>query len=435
MSTPIYSVRGARQMDAATVAKAQAEADLLKAQATAQAEQAKAETERARRQAAAEARRQAEEERERRRERRAAKRRQARARWRVAMNERRELLVTVAVITLFVAVALPAQIDFLATKWVWPMAAAGGVSLESLTWMFAIQGQRRERRGLSARVHRTGTWTAATVAAGINLGHGADMWGWGFAVVAALGSLAAPVAYETYRLSLSEDEHGRTPEEIRQAFARRRHHRKVHRLSIRLQSATVPPMPMEQAWEMAWRMVHAAEPGITQRWLKRHNKRAEKVATLATARDDSTPMPSLAMFAPASPQPVREERTGRTAAEPAERTAAGEERTEAEKDRTEKRTDAANAQATRRTPAVQGARTLARETARRAYDDAEMEQLRQRAQQAYAESLDAGRPIGPAALAKEFGFSEGWGRKRIKAVEAERAASRQLHLVAASGDA
>ncbi|MGI5469639.1 hypothetical protein [Streptomyces sp. CA-132043] len=422
MSTPIYSARGARQMDAATVAKAQAEADLLKAQATAQAEQAKAETERARREAAAEARRQAEEERERRRERRTAKRRQARARWRAAMNERRELLVTVVVITLFVAVALPAQIDFLATKWVWPMAAAGGVSLESLTWMFAIQGQRRERRGLSARVHRTGTWTAAMVAAGINLGHGAGTWGVGFAVVAALGSLAAPVAYETYRLSLSEDEHGRTPEEIRQAFARRRHHRKVHRLSIRLQSATVPPMPMEQAWETAWRMVHAAEPGITKRWLKRHNKRAAKVATLAAAQHEmDTPMPSLAMFAPTEPQPVREERTeapeGRTPVRP------------------EKRTDGANAQVARRTPAVQAARTLASETARRAYDDAEMERLRQRAQQAYAESLDAGRPIGPAALGKEFGFSEGWGRKRIKAVEAERAASRQLHLVAASGDA
>jgi hypothetical protein len=57
-----------------------------------------------------------------------------------------------------------------------------------------------------------------------------------------------------------------------------------------------------------------------------------------------------------------------------------------------------------------------------------MEQLRQRAQQAYADSLAAGQPIGPAALAKEFGFSEGWGRKQIRAVDDQRARDR-LHVV------
>jgi len=60
-----------------------------------------------------------------------------------------------------------------------------------------------------------------------------------------------------------------------------------------------------------------------------------------------------------------------------------------------------------------------------------LERTRQRAEQAYADSLDAGAPIGPAALAREFGFSEGWGRKRIKAVDARRAeeARRSLHAV------
>lgn len=71
----------------------------------------------------------------------------------------------------------------------------------------------------------------------------------------------------------------------------------------------------------------------------------------------------------------------------------------------------------RRTPDSASARALTR----RAYDEAETERKRQRAQQVYAESVDAGRPIGPKALGSEFGFSEGWGRKQIKAVEAQRA--------------
>ena len=66
-------------------------------------------------------------------------------------------------------------------------------------------------------------------------------------------------------------------------------------------------------------------------------------------------------------------------------------------------------------------RTAVRATRSRAYDEAELERARQRAEQAYADSLAAGKPIGPAALGREFGFSEGWGRKRIKAVEARRA--------------
>lgn len=78
-------------------------------------------------------------------------------------------------------------------------------------------------------------------------------------------------------------------------------------------------------------------------------------------------------------------------------------------------------QASRRTPTPsKPRRTAARTTRSKAYDEAEMERVRQRAEQVYAESLDAGKPIGPAALGREFGFSEGWARKRIKAVDARR---------------
>ncbi|GHJ36033.1 hypothetical protein Sm713_16420 [Streptomyces sp. TS71-3] len=74
-----------------------------------------------------------------------------------------------------------------------------------------------------------------------------------------------------------------------------------------------------------------------------------------------------------------------------------------------------------RTSDVQRPRTPVRPTQSKSFDEAELERTRQRAEQTYAESLTAGSPIGPAALGRAFGFSEGWGRKRIKAVEARRA--------------
>lgn len=104
-----------------------------------------------------------------------------------------------------------------------------------------------------------------------------------------------------------------------------------------------------------------------------------------------------------------------------------EERTSA---RTTTSPDAANAQVSGRTPAVRRpertppdrpARTPVRDTRSKIFDEAELERTRQRAEQAYADSLDAENPIGPAALGREFGFSEGWGRKRIKAVDSRRA--------------
>ncbi|MFG2206076.1 hypothetical protein [Streptomyces sp. NPDC048638] len=432
----IYSARGARQMDAATVAKAHAEADLLRAQAAAATGKADVEVERVRQEAAAQARRERRLEREENATARRERRRATFARIGGQMGAHRVTLVTVAVIALFVSVALPAQIDFLGSRWAWPMAVAGGVSLESLTWMFAIQGQRREQRGLSAGVHRAGTWSAALVAAGINLAHGAQMWGFGFGVVAAVGSLAAPVAYETYRLSVSEDDTGASPEEIRHNRRRRRHHRKVHRAAMRLRWATVPPMDEARAWETAWRMVHAAEPGVTRRELKRHTKRAGKVAQLVTEHADAGPLPSLELFT--GP------RTDAPAAVPEqERTDADEGAGERTQDRTDERANGPYEQVKprtpqppkpTRTPPVRPARTTARAASDKAYEDAELERTRQRAEEAYAQSLDAGTPIGPAALGREFGFSEGWARKRIKAVDERRAtAARQgLHLVPAA---
>lgn len=88
-----------------------------------------------------------------------------------------------------------------------------------------------------------------------------------------------------------------------------------------------------------------------------------------------------------------------------------------------------------RTASVRHRRPSVRTTRSKSFEEAELERTRQRAEQAYADSLDAGAPIGPAALGREFGFSEGWGRKRIKAVDARRVEldRRNLHVLAAQG--
>lgn len=77
-----------------------------------------------------------------------------------------------------------------------------------------------------------------------------------------------------------------------------------------------------------------------------------------------------------------------------------------------------------------------RKPARSTRTAARLTRARQAAEQAYADSLDAGSPIGPAALGREFGFSEGWGRKRIKAVQARRrkAAADRLPITTDRGE-
>ncbi|WP_322974017.1 hypothetical protein [Actinacidiphila oryziradicis] len=94
---------------------------------------------------------------------------------------------------------------------------------------------------------------------------------------------------------------------------------------------------------------------------------------------------------------------------------------------------AANGHVARRTPSVpEHPPAQAAETTRRAYfEQAELERTRQNARRTYAESLNAGHPIGPKALGEAYGFSEGWGRKQIKAVQQGRVNVRPMAVPAA----
>jgi hypothetical protein len=307
VSEPIvYTGRAARQVDAATVEVARAAAAKARAEAEAATTEARLRAEEARRQARAAARQAAREERERER----ARRREARAArladWRRALAGHGPLTATLAVIALFVGVALPAQIGFLAQRWPLPMALAGGIALEALTWVFALQGRAREARGLSGGVHYAGIWAAAATAAAVNLVHGAAMWGPGFAIVAACGSLAAPVVWHMYLYAVRHDG-DRDPKAARLARRRRRHHRKVARLADRIASALPQGLDPDEAWERAWRAVHGAEPGVTAVLLERQAKAAAKVAQLTAPAPEQAPAtdpaPAAETDAPALPAP------------------------------------------------------------------------------------------------------------------------------------
>ncbi|MGW0900362.1 DUF2637 domain-containing protein, partial [Streptomyces goshikiensis] len=50
-----------------------------------------------------------------------------------------------------------------------------------------------------------------------------------------------------------------------------------------------------------------------------------------------------------------------------------------------------------------------------AYEEAELERMRQDARRTYGESVQAARPLSARALGEAYGMSESWGRKQILA--------------------
>ncbi|MGW2253489.1 hypothetical protein ACWCXH_25320 [Kitasatospora sp. NPDC001660] len=419
MSRPtVYSPRAARQLDAVAVELARAQAGRDRAEAEALALSARMAAERERQEVLAELRAVAEAERERRRARRRAERARRWAVRREALAGRAVLLVTLAVIALFVVVALPGQISFLAQRWPLPMALAGGGALESLTWVFALQGRVRDARGLSAAVHHAGIWVAALVAAGINLTHGAQMWGTGFAVVAACGSLAAPITWHMYLHSQRQDVSD--PRQARRDRERRRHHRKVAQTARWLASALPSELTPEELWALAWRAVHGADPGVTADLLVAHAKASGAVAKHLRPGDRA----GVELLArPAASWPTLGTTDVRTAVEAGFAVA----RPVAELLRADASGSApAVPPAGRTTPYSQlRGRTSAPRTPRTtsvpaAPDDAGMEAKRRAARASIRRTLADGRVPSPTEIGRTHGMSPEWGAKQIRTVRTER---------------
>jgi len=419
----IHSRRAARQLDAASVEAARAQAARVRAEQEAAVQAIRARARRDELAADAELAAAVEAERDLRNAARRAGRAARRTARLHAVVDRQVLLATVAAIALFVAVALPAQIGFLAQRWPWPMALAGGVALESLTWVFALQGQAREARGRSGSAHSTGVWAAAAVAAWVNLTHGAQMWGTGFAVVAACGSLAAPTTWHLYRLSQSEEPLA-NPAQLRRERLRRRHHRRVARLADRLATSLPEGLAPDTAWTLAWRAVHGAEPGITGPLLERHHKAAARVEALtaqtaptAEATDEHRPL----LLRPLPP--------GRNAAAVVAAAFANSVPLADLLNATSLTTHTGTYKQLTAHTALPGGgpynpRTGAYSTSvprseATASDDAAMEAKRSQARTGIRRVLAHGGTPSPTEIGRAYGMSPEWGAKQIRAVRTE----------------
>jgi len=420
----VYSLRAARQLDAASVEIARAQADRIRAEQEAAAQAVRARARRDEAAADAELRAAISAEHDLRAARRRSESSARRTAQLEALVERRVLLATVAVIALFVTVALPAQISFLAQRWPLPMALAGGIALESLTWVFALQGQAREVRGFSAAAHSVGIWGAAGVAAGVNLTHGAQMWGVDFAIVAACGSLAAPTTWHMYRLSKRQDVFA-DPERVRRERRRRSHHRKVARLADRLATSLPDGLTSDTAWTLAWRAVHGAEPGITGALLERHHKAAAKVRVLMTHTDpEASPAEGPLLL---RPLPENGDVAAVVQAAFANAVPLADLLTA---DRSTPRSGA-YIQLTPRTslPGAgpynprTGAYTAASPTTSAAAtpsNEAAMEAKRRTAREGIRRVLAVGGTPSPTEIGRDHGMSVEWGAKQIRAVRSER---------------
>ncbi|MGY1437154.1 hypothetical protein [Streptomyces reniochalinae] len=290
----------------------------------------------------------------------------------------------------------------------------------------AITHKRPYRRLLVA------TWASALVAAGVNAaGHLLeDSSGFGIyrAVAFAAASLAALILWGTVMRSRRAVAAGKTAAQLaRQRRMRRRH----PILSARARGlADSTGTEFETAFATVWERRYGVTPGEPTVRELRSQRRAQHRRRIAVEWDGAPRRRWRRTPAPIEPVQARTEDAPDRTGEP-------------DGARTDPRTDApasapypqvtprtAAPRKTGRTAPVHTGRRGVRGPDAKAFEDAELERTRQRAEEAYADSLDAGAPIGPAALGREFGFSEGWARKRIKAVDKRRAAARPgLHVV------
>jgi hypothetical protein len=417
-----------------------------------------------------------------------AKRKEKKAAARQARNERIAAAVgqpmpwVMTVVVASIAVAWPGQFEAVTGLGMpWFLALLVPLFIEGATWSMAWMTKWAVENKKPTALYRTMTWTFAVIAAGLNASH--HIGKPDLAVTMALSSMVGVVVWEVYMTSQHHKVGGRSGEEIKLALQRRIKHRKVFRRAQWLRTATVPPLPEAEAWDRAWRQVHGAEPGVTQRILKHHSKLSAKVSGLVDQHDALRPTASLALFdAPA--EPVREVPAGegwmidpqaiaKILADPANALRAGRADTSAKKIKNgteghaQKASQSPHAPTTRATntqvtpnnpPSARGrqkgsggggakpsrgVRTLAAETARAATPE-QADAAKKAAREWVLEQLRADREIGWKDVQTHFAKDvedldmrmvrgETWCRQRIAEAKQEHSADPALHLVAQSG--
>lgn len=394
MSEPVYTQRGARAMD-----KARAEA------AAAEAEVKKVAAERERAMLAQQMRREESETRAAERKAKAAEKARAgkvrheqRAELLAALDSRRALVVTLVVIGASMAIAWPAQAAYFSSAGMGRAGLLAPIVIEGPQWLAAILTGVATVHKARTWVYRAATLVFASVAAGINFEHGSQtrtMLG----IIYGLASLTGVIAWELYVHSKRQAQSKRTAAERARAWHRRLSYPGIYRRAVRLSRAS--GMEIEQAWPIAWRMVHGADVGIRAKDLARQNTAMAEVAEAYDAQTVVTvpgaQLTGLHLAQAAHAWQLEASYSGATAQVGA-----------AIPPRQPKATKV------QRTPMLRGAKKAAAETARKAQADPKAaEQQRIQAANTFAAAKTAGAPLSFTALGKQFGKSREWARQAV----------------------
>lgn len=438
MTQQVFTRDGARGLDQAAVAAARAQAELAALEVERQrglnaAELRTADAEARKVEAAAAARETALKEAEKARA--DAARAQKRAARRAWFAERRALFLTLVVIASSMGIAWPAQATYFVGAGMGLLGLAVPLVVEGPQWLSAVLTARAVKSKAPTWPFQLATWLFADVAASINYAHGA-LHSRLLGVIYALASLTGMIAWELYVLSAKAHVSGRTVADRRRDFGRRISFRKEFKAAVRLRRA-MPHLDPERAWEMAWRLMHAAPPGLTAEMLQAQNAAIQMVTeasgTAAAAPSGEDPMQRSA----AAAMGVRERVQALGLLLPlsafddgfAAQSAPVPGRTRAGSATAEPGADAAeNSQVARRNPpppkgprkrkvAPQsaGARRAAAHTAREAQADPQAaRELQVQAAHRYAELKRSKQWRSYEALGAEFSKSEAWARAAVQ---------------------
>lgn len=436
--TTIYSARGARDLDRATVAAAEAEA----AKARAEAQRAALEVERERALIAQQLRR---EEAETRKAEAAQAAREAKsaadlkdaarakaeahkaakaAKRRAWLAQRRALILTIVVIAASMGIAWPAQATYFMGAGMGLLGLAAPVVIEGPQWLSAVLTGRAVQAKASTWVYQLSTFAFAALAAAINYAHGArhsQLLG----VIYALASLMGVIAWELYVHSAKAHVAGRTVADRKRDLGRRISYPSTWRAAVRLRRA-VAGLDAESAWQLAWRAEHGADPGITAAMLKRQNAamgavmKAYQDRTVVTLPGQQLLQLRLAeaglgldAIAGRSPQP----QSPACARKPLAAASAAAGATQGTNPQVPSRIPPKPGGGAKgpRTPMSQGARNAAAHTARAAQADPQaLAAQRVQAAQRYAQAKTSGKSLTYKELGDEFGKSEAWARLAVK---------------------
>lgn len=405
MTTQVFTQRGARAMDKAAAETAAAEA--AKARVEVERDRAMLAQELRREEAQTRAAEQAQAQREREAAQKAksaekARRRKARAEQRsellTALGDRRALAVTLVVVGASMAIAWPAQAAYFTAAGMGRAGLLAPLVIEGPQWLAAILVGNATAHQARTWVYRAATFAFAGTAAGINYAHGAQtrpMLG----IVYGLASLTGVIAWELYVHSARQAHSKRGAAERRRALQRRLSYPGIYRRAVRLSRAT--GMDIEQAWPMAWRMVHGADPGVRAKDLVMQNAAMAEIAEAYDAQSVVT-LPGAQLTG------MHLAQAARTWHAEATHGPANPQGTAAIPPLSPKQLRAA------RLPMPRSAKKAAADTARTAQADPKAaERARIQAANAFNAAKSAGTELSYTQLGKQFGKSREWARKAV----------------------